>query len=229
MIEHTAGATGPVSSIVLSGRLLVAASIGFSLLIASMFASVAAAGFPAAEPITHHGIDSIAFWRSAAGWTFLVPIGLAAAASVILALVARPRAARIAWLTIVLGVLAFFASIVYAIAWQASLGFTTATILDDPARSFALSVFGRVAVPLIAIASAGAALCLRSVGTSRTAPLVVAAIAVAIAGAFALGVHEVAPVPPAILVAVWIPLGVSAIRAGNRARSTSTLPAAVSV
>jgi uncharacterized membrane protein len=198
MTEHTTGATGPASSIVLSGRLLVAASIGFSLLIASMVGSLAAGGFPTAEPITHQGIDPIAFWRSAAGWTFLVPVGLAAA-------------------------------LAYSVAWQTSLGFTTATILEDPARVFSLVVFNRVAMPLIAIASAGAALCLRSLGRSRRALLVVAAIAAALAIAFALGVHEVAPVPPAILVAVWIPLAVSAIRAGTRARSTSTLPTAVTV
>lgn len=224
MTEYTPTATSRDLSISHAGWLFVAASGAFSLVIVSMVGGLAAAGFPTTEPITHDGTDPIAFWRAAVGWTFLVPVGLAGAASVILARVARRGAAVIAGMTFVLWASAGAAAIAYAVSWQVSLGFTTATILEDPARSFALVAFGRVAMPLIALGSAGAALCLRSVGTSRRALLVVAAIAAALAIAFASGVHDVAPVPPAILVAAWIPLGVSAIRQGRRIRKASVLP-----
>lgn len=224
MTENTLPATGRDSSISQAGWLFVAACVAFSLVIVSMVGGLAAGGFAPAEPITHEGTDPIAFWRAAVGWTFLVPVGLAGAASVILARVAQHGAAVIAGITFVLWASAGVAAIAYAVSWQVSLGFTTATILEDPARSFALVTFGRVAMPLVALGSAGAALCLRSVGTSRHALLVVAAVAAALAIAFASGVHDVAPVPPAILVAAWIPLGVSAIRQGRKIRKVSMLP-----
>jgi hypothetical protein len=226
MTTHTNRSTA--RPLTIAGWLLVAASIAFSLVIASMVGSLAAAGFPAEEPITRAAIDPIAFWRSAVAWTFVVPIALAAAGSATLAVAERSGAGWLGVTTIAVWVLAVVAAAFYAVSWQMSLDFTTTTILDDPARDVALEVFGRVAMPLAALGSAGAALCLRRIGAKKRAPLVVAVLAVVIAIAFALGVHAVAPVPPAVLIAVWIPLGVGALRQSARTRGIRSLRADVS-
>ncbi|CAN5349630.1 hypothetical protein BH10ACT7_BH10ACT7_25540 [soil metagenome] len=206
-----------------AGVLLIAASVSFLLVIASMIASVAAAGWPTEEPITHDLLDPIAFWRAALGWTLVVPISLAAVGSILLVRSARTEVPRLVTVTIDVWVLAVAATLAYAIAWQISLGFTTPTVLDDPARSVALLIFSRFAIPLAALGSVGTALCLRAIGGGRRALLAVVVIGAVIAIAFAAGAHEVAPLPPAVLVGLWIPLAVSALRRATRSGRQSTL------
>jgi hypothetical protein len=224
MTESTLPTTEIAPTLRTTGWLLIAASASFALVIASMIAGVAAAGFPSEEPITHDLLDPIAFWRAALGWTLLVPIGLAAYGSIVLARASRSRIPRLVTATVVVWVLTVAFTLAYAIAWQASLEFTTPTALDDPARQVALLLFGRIAIPMAAIGSAATALCLRAAGTSKRVPVVIAVIAAIIAVAFAAGVHEVAPIPPAVLIGLWIPLGVSALHQGTRARRANALP-----
>lgn len=179
------------------------------------------------EPITRAAYDAIpgiGFRQAAVSWLLLLPMALAAAGSVHAARRVRGvlGVVSIALWTIVVG-----ATIVYAYCYTASNDFTTPTVLEDPNYVASMILFGFVVMPLSFIATAATALCLRVEGVAPRGTRIVAGVSV-VAGlvyAVARGWGEV-PVPPAIVVGVWIPLAIWTIRAAKRAPVEASVPGA---
>lgn len=205
------------------GRLIVWASWGFLPLILMftvgtiLIVQLAGASLES-EPVTradYDAIPGIAFRQAAVSWLLVLPMVLAAAGSV---LAARRVGGVLRGLTITLWTVVVVATIVYAYCYTASSGFTTPTVMDDPYYQASMILFGFLVMPLSFIASAATALCLRAEGIALRGTRIVAGVAIAagVLYAIARGIGEV-PVPPAIVIGVWIPLGVWAVRAAKRA------------
>ncbi len=178
-----------------------------------MLSSIAAAGFPSEEPVTHDLLNPIRPLRIAVSWALLPPVVLAAAGSGALTrgLGASPRvrfSLHALWAT------ACATTVAYAILWTIGYFFATPTILEDPAYVLAVELCRRVAVPLALLSSAGTALVVRRAGRARTTLALLAAFACAVAVVFAATGADA--VPPAIVVLVWVPCAVIA-RRGLRA------------
>lgn len=170
------------------------------------------------EPITRAAYDAIpgiGFRQAAVSWLLLLPMALAAAGSLH---AARRVRGVLGSVSIALWAIVVGATIVYAYCYTASNNFTTPTVLVDPNYVASMILFGFVVMPLSFIASAATALCLRAEGVAPRGTRIVAGIAVAagLVYAIARGWGDV-PVPPAIVVGVWIPLAIWTVRAGKRA------------
>lgn len=201
-------------SIFSNARLLLWASASFVLVIAAMLA----AGFVyqartggSSEPVTQAEVDLAQPWWTLVGYALLVPIVLGAFAATGLARMAsRPRLASV---VTGLWVVTVIAGIAYAIAWHASMSFSEGARSDSTAAVAAQWLVRGGVVPLACIATGVLAYQLGS----RVVVVVCAVILVGSVTLAFLGID----LPPAILVAAWIPLGVRTVR---EARKTSIAP-----
>lgn len=195
-----------------SARLLLWASASFAFVIAAMLAAAfvyQSRTGDSSAPVTQADIDLAQPWYTLLGYALLLPIVLGAVASIGLARTApRPRLApgvTAVW------VAAVIAGIGYAVAWHSSMHFGESAYSDSAA---AVAATWLVRGGLVPLAYAATGLLAYQLGARLIVGVCAVLIAVSVTSA-ALGID----LPPALLVAAWIPLGVRALRARPRLSS----------
>lgn len=206
------------NSVSANARLLLWASASFVLVIAAMLATgllYQARTGSSAEPVKQAEVDLAQPWWTLVGYVLLIPIVLGAVASTRLARSAPRR--HLAPVVTTLWIVTVILCIAYAITWHLSMHFAEESHASSAAVVAAQWLVRGGVVPLALIATG-----LLAFQLGARAVVVVCGVLLAAWMTTALvGVH----LPPALLAAVWIPLGVRTLRMA-RIRTGAPVPIA---
>ena len=167
------------------------------------------------EPVTQADVDMAQPFWTLTGYALLVPIALAAFASIRLTRSApRPRLGSV---VTALWAVTVIACVAYSIAWHFSMHFTEPAHGDSSAAVAAQGLVRGGVIPLAFIATG----LLAHQFQNRIVVGICAVLAIGWIIALAFGVH----LPPALLVVAWIPLGIQLLRRARTSGTASATPA----